>query len=54
MVGFELPTMIAFLLFCIGLVLVLVESRVVASWKSSGKNSAAAVHRHRLLQNLLR
>ncbi|HEY3196987.1 MAG TPA: hypothetical protein VGJ57_03145 [Nitrospirales bacterium] len=52
MVEFELPTMIAFLLFCIGLCLVLAESRLVTSWKKSDKRDAV-VHRYRLLQNLL-
>jgi hypothetical protein len=53
MVRFELPTMIAFLLFCIGLVLIFADSHVVACWKKSDKRDAA-VHWHRLLQNLLR
>jgi hypothetical protein len=52
MVGFELPTMIAFLLFCIGLVLIFADS-VVACWKKADKRPAI-VHRDRLHQNRLR
>jgi hypothetical protein len=53
MVGFELPTIIAFLLFCIGVVLIFAESRVVPCGKKADKRGAA-IYRHRLLQNLLR
>jgi hypothetical protein len=52
MVGFELPTMIAFLLFCIGLALIFADS-VFAYWKKSDKRDTA-IRRHRLQQNRLR